>query len=94
MTQRNLRKLHRIIAPIIFLPLFLTALTGVSYRVANSWFKTPNEIGEFLMYIHQGTFLGRDLRVFYVSLNGLGVIAMLVTGIFMTGLFRRQRTSD
>lgn len=94
MRQRNLRKFHRTLAPIIFLPLFLTALTGVAYRVANSWFRAPEEVGEFLMYIHQGTFLGRDLRVFYVLLNALGVSAMLVTGIFMTGLFRRNRTSD
>jgi hypothetical protein len=94
MKQRNFRKLHRLIAPIIFLPLFLTALTGISYRVANSWFRTPNEVGEFLMYIHQGSFLGKDLRVFYVLLNALGVIAMLFTGILMTGIFRRDRTSD
>jgi hypothetical protein len=94
MGQRNLRKLHRTIAPIIFLPLFITALTGVGYRVANSWFSAPDEVGEFLMYIHQGTFLGKDLRVFYVLLNALGVIAMLGTGILMTGLFRRHLGKD
>jgi hypothetical protein len=94
MKLKNLRKLHRTLAPIIFLPLFITALTGVSYRVANSWFNTPDEVGEFLMYVHQGTFFGKDLRVFYVLLNALGVIAMLFTGILMTGLFRRDRTSD
>jgi hypothetical protein len=92
--QRNLRKLHRRLAPIIFLPLFITSLTGVAYRVANSWFNAPEEVGEFLMYVHQGTFFGKELRVFYVLLNALGVIAMLATGILMTGLFRRDRTSD
>jgi hypothetical protein len=94
MELRNLRKLHRTLAPIIFLPLFITAVTGVSYRVAHSWFNAPGEVGEFLMYIHQGTFLGKNLRVFYVFLNALGVIAMLFTGILMTRLFRRNRASD
>ncbi|WP_204106722.1 MULTISPECIES: hypothetical protein [Spirulina sp. CCY15215] len=37
MDQRDLRKWHRLIAPIIFLPLFVTAATGVIW-VARSWF--------------------------------------------------------
>ncbi|AFZ51272.1 hypothetical protein [Dactylococcopsis salina] len=65
MDMRSLRKLHRRIAPILFLPLFLTAFTGVAYRVANSWFNTPDRVGAILMYFHQGTFLGEELRVFY-----------------------------
>jgi hypothetical protein len=92
--SRNLRKLHRLIAPIIFLPLFLTAATGVIYRVGRTWFGASSEFGEIMMYIHQGTFLGSQLRVFYVLLNGLGVIAMLFTGIYLTTLFRRKRRSD
>ena len=92
--KRVLRKWHRFLAPIIFLPLFATALTGVSYRVARSWFGASDQVGEFLMYIHQGTFLGKELRVFYVLLNGLAVIAMLATGISMTGIFRGKRIQD
>ena len=88
MNQRFIRKFHRQIAPILFLPLFFTACTGVAYRVARSWFGVSSEVGEFLMYIHQGTFLGKELRVFYVLLNGLGVLAMLFTGIYMTNIFR------
>ena len=33
----NFRKLHRKIAPILFLPLLLSALTGISYRIGRSW---------------------------------------------------------
>lgn len=94
MQSRSLRKLHRFLAPIIFLPLFLTAATGVLYRVARSWFGASPEFSELMMFIHQGTFLGGQLRVFYVLLNGLGVIAMLFTGIYMTSLFRRPRRTD
>ena len=94
MNKRNLRKWHRLLAPIVFLPLFATAFTGVAYRVARTWFGAPDEVGELLLYVHQGTFLGKDLRVFYVLLNGLGMIAMLVSGIAMTGIFRSKRTQD
>lgn len=90
MDTRKLRQLHRKIAPVVFIPLFLTAFTGVAYRVARSWFGVSDEIGEALMFIHQGTFLGKELRVFYVILNALGLLAMLFTGIIMTGIFRSR----
>ena len=90
MDKRTLRKLHRFIAPIIFIPLFATGFTGISYRVAKSWFGASDKLGYLLMYIHQGTFLGKELRVLYVLLNGLGLIAMLISGIVMTGIFRNK----
>lgn len=95
MDSRDFRKLHRKIAPIVFLPLFVTAFTGVLYRVARSWFGVSDEIGEMIMFIHQGSYLGKDLRVFYVILNGLGLIAMVVSGIVMSGIFfRRRKTAE
>lgn len=91
MDIKALRKLHRKFAPIVFLPLFLTAFTGVFYRVARSWFGVSDEFGELILFIHQGEFLGKDLRVFYVLLNGLGLIAMVISGIVMSGIFRRRK---
>ncbi len=92
MNQRLIRKFHRQIAPILFLPLFFTALTGVAYRVGRNWLGLSGNAGELLLSIHQGSFLGPHLKVFYVLLNGLGVIAMLFTGIYMTSIFRSKRT--
>jgi uncharacterized iron-regulated membrane protein len=94
MNSKKLRQLHRKIAPIVFIPLFLSAFTGIAYRVARSWFGASDEIGEALMFIHQGTFLGKELRVFYVILNGLGLVAMLVSGIIMTGIFRPRKQEE
>ncbi|MBL1211532.1 MAG: PepSY domain-containing protein [Geminocystis sp. GBBB08] len=91
MDTKTLRKLHRKFAPIVFLPLFITAFTGVFYRVARSWFGASDEFGEMILFIHQGEFLGKDLRVFYVLLNGLGLIAMVATGIIMSGIFRPRK---
>jgi PepSY-associated TM region len=79
----NLRKLHRKAAPIVFVPLLLTALTGIAYRLGRSWFKIPDEVAEFFMTLHEGRFLGRPLVPVYVLLMGLGLIGMIVTGFNM-----------
>lgn len=90
MNQKTLRKLHRRLAPIIFLPFFITAITGIIYRIGKSWFGMSGDAAQILMVIHQGEYLGDQLKPIYVLLNGLGLIAMLVTGIIMSGLFRKR----
>ncbi|MGB7443050.1 MAG: peptidase [Coleofasciculaceae cyanobacterium] len=91
MEKRSLRKLHRQLAPILFIPFFLTATTGIIYRIGNSWFGMPAKYAKLMMYIHQGTFVGDQLKPIYVLLNGLGLIAMLVSGIVMSGIFSRSK---
>ncbi|OIP75836.1 MAG: hypothetical protein AUK48_06680 [Oscillatoriales cyanobacterium CG2_30_44_21] len=87
----NWRKIHRFIAPILVLPLLLTTITGVIYRVGRSWFGMSKDLGKVLLDIHQGSFLGSDLRTFYVFLDGLGLIGLIVTGIVMSGIFGKKR---
>ncbi|GAB1542002.1 hypothetical protein NUACC21_46750 [Scytonema sp. NUACC21] len=89
----NFRKIHRKIAPIVFLPLLASALTGIAYRVGRSWFNIPNQLANFFMVIHQGEYLGQPLVPIYVLLVGLGLIAMIVTGLSMTKLFDSNRSS-
>ncbi|MDJ0727123.1 MAG: PepSY domain-containing protein [Prochloraceae cyanobacterium] len=83
MRKVNFRKLHRSFAPIVMLPLFVTILTGISYRLGKSWFGLSRDEVHFLMVIHEGEYLGEHLEPIYVLLNGLGVMFMLVTGIAM-----------
>lgn len=87
----NWRKLHRFIAPILFLPLLLTTITGVIYRVGRSWFGMSKELGKVFLDIHQGAFLGADLKTFYVLLDGLGLVALILTGMIMSGIFFKKR---
>ena len=87
----NFRKLHRKIAPIIFIPLALTALTGVLYRLGDSWFDINENVGELFLAIHQGSFLGKELRPMYVLLVGLGTIALIVTGFTMMKFMNKSR---
>ena len=43
------------------------------------------------MAIHEAEYLGDEIKSFYVLLNGIGLIWMLVTGIVMSGLFRKNK---
>lgn len=83
----NLRKLHRKIAPIVFLPLFLAALTGIGYRLGGSLFGLPGNVTEFFMVLHQGEFLGEPLVPLYVLLMGGGLLGLIISGVVM---FRRK----
>jgi hypothetical protein len=87
----NFRKIHRKIAPILFLPLLASALTGIAYRLGRYWFNIPNEVANFFMVIHQGEYLGQALVPIYVLLVGLGLISLIVTGLSMTKLFGTNR---
>ncbi|MEB3831566.1 PepSY domain-containing protein [Phormidium sp. CCY1219] len=85
------RQLHRLLAPIFFLPLLLSALTGIIYRLGKSWFGMSPDTAHLFMVIHQGEYLGDVLKPIYVLLVGLGAIALLITGIQMLGWFRHRK---
>ena len=83
MKINRIRELHKSIAPIVLLPLTVTVLTGVIYRLGKSWFDLSRDQVHFLMVIHEGEYLGQTLEPIYVLLNALGLIWMLVTGATM-----------
>jgi hypothetical protein len=86
----NARLLHGFLAPVFFLPLLVSASTGIIFRLGKAWFGLSAEQAEFFMSIHQGSYLGKDLRALYVLTVGLGVLAMIATGIQMTGILRKR----
>lgn len=90
-SQINFRKVHRLLAPIIFLPLIISALTGIIYRIGKSWFGMSADTAHIFMQIHQGEYFGDFGKPIYVLLVAIGLIAMLITGINMTGIFRKPR---
>jgi len=81
--NQQIRKWHRNIAPIVMLPLLITATTGVFYRLSKDWFGLSRDQVHFLMSIHEGEYFGDILKPIYVLLNGLGLFWMLATGGFM-----------
>ncbi|MBC6477579.1 MAG: PepSY domain-containing protein [Hormoscilla sp. GM7CHS1pb] len=89
----DVRKIHRLLAPIFFLPLVVSALSGISYRLGKSWLGMSSEQAEIFMTIHQGSYLGSLLKPIYVLLVGLGLLGLIATGIKMLGWFRKNQGS-
>lgn len=89
--KKDWRWFHRVLAPIAFLPLLVSAFTGISYRLGRAWFGLSKEQASILLKIHQGSYLGTTFKPFYVLLVGGSLLALLITGIQMTGIFRKRR---
>lgn len=88
--RRRQRSLHAWLAPLLFAPLLVSAVTGISFRLGKAWFDIPTPVARWLLRLHQGSYLGKDLRVVYVLLLGIGALALLGTGLARTGLGRRS----
>ncbi|MDJ0598474.1 MAG: peptidase [Crocosphaera sp.] len=84
---RIFRKYHRFLAIAVSLTLILTVLTGMGYTIFDEWFH-QERFAHFLMKIHTMKILGLD--EIYPVLNGLGLVGLLVTGLTMTGLFKKR----
>jgi Sec-independent protein secretion pathway component TatC len=82
-----LRKYHRQIAILFGLPLFLTALTGISIAIADTWLHQA-DLAAFLTLIH--TYRIFKLETILPILNGLSLLGLVVTGLSMTGLFTKR----
>ena len=67
-------------APWVILPLFISALTGLFYRVSKDLLGFSREDVHWLMSLHEGEWLGDNGELIYVILNSLGLIWMLISG--------------
>ena len=79
----NSRQFHKALAPWIFLPLFLSAITGLLYRISKDLLGFSRDEVHWLMSLHEGEWLGEYGELIYVLFNSLGVIWMLITGFQM-----------
>lgn len=84
---RAFRKYHRSIAIAASLPLILTVLSGMGITIFEEWFG-QDEIARFFFKLHTLELFG--LEKIYPFLNGLGLVGLLVTGLTMTGLFKKR----
>ena len=73
------RQTYSNIARILFIPLLITAITGIVLGLGDRFRVLPTAVDNVLMVIHQGEFLGRKLVPFYVLLMGLGVFVIGLT---------------
>ena len=87
--RQRLRQLHRILAPVMLLPILLTLTTGSFYQMA----LLGGMGAEFLWLkkLHVGEFGILNLTAIYPFLNALGLLTMAITGISLWfGIGRRR----
>jgi hypothetical protein len=74
------RLLHRLAGALLLLPLAATAITGVAYRTGEyaGW---PEGLLDLLISIHQGAWLGKTAKPYYVLAVGSGLLFLCFTGI-------------
>jgi hypothetical protein len=88
---RGGRFVHRIFGFALFLPLTATALTGMAYKIGEEWIGLPDDTLKFLLVIHEGAWLGRAARPWYVLFVGLNLLALIISGLLLTKRSRRIR---
>lgn len=76
----NVRQFHRNVAPWLVLPLVVTILTGLSFRLGKSWFGMEKEEGWKILDVHTGEWMGTAGSLLWVGVTGLGLLAILLTG--------------
>ena len=81
------RRLHRLAAWVVLVPLIATASTGLGYHFGEAWLGLDAKTLKLLMNIHQGSWLGPTYRPFYVLLVGLGLLWLVVSGL---GMLRKK----
>ena len=86
--RRPTRMAHRILGAVLLLSLTATALTGILYQAGESFFGFSEDTGDLLMKIHEGGWLGREGKVFYVLFLGLGLFVLGGLGVRL--LMRRK----
>ncbi len=89
--RMSFRAVHKLLSPILFLPLLISVLTGITYRVGKAWLGLEDKYVKVFLKIHEGSYLSPKLHLAYVSLVGVGLLALLITGIPMLGIFRNAR---
>lgn len=74
------RQVHHWVAALAILPLFITATTGIAYRLGRNWFGLSEEQAEIFMSLHQGNYWGEVGRPFYILILGLSLLVLIGTG--------------
>lgn len=85
--QARLRQLHRVLAPIMILPILLTLITGSLYQIVD--LSGKEEKFGWLLDWHKGRFGPLHLEAIYPFLNALGLLTLAITGIWMWLQMRR-----
>ena len=90
-TKGQPRIVHRILGAVFLLPLATSAITGIAFKIGDEWLHLPDSTLGLLMSIHQGSWLGKTARPFYVLAIGIGLLGLAISGLQMAGVFRKKK---
>jgi hypothetical protein len=80
-SRQPTRLFHRLLGIALLLPLTATALTGMAYKFGKDYLGISEETADLLMDIHEGAWLGKEWKVYYVLITGLGLLAAGLLGL-------------
>lgn len=80
-SRQPMRLFHRLLGIVLLLPLTATAITGMAYKIGEDYFGISEETADLLMDIHEGGWLGKELKVYYVLAVGLGLLGAGLLGL-------------
>ena len=86
-----MRLFHRLLGIALLLPLTATALTGMAYKFGKDYCGISDKTADLMMDIHEGAWLGKELKVYYVLILGLGLLAAGLLGLCI--LLPKKRTA-
>lgn len=81
MKAYQIRQLHRTLVPFMVLPLLITLTTGTAFQFAAAADRAADFL--WLLDLHRGKFGTINLEFIYPILNALGLLTLVVTGLFM-----------
>lgn len=86
--QARIRHLHRLLAPVMLLPILLTLITGSVYQIVDLGGRGDDF--NWLLDWHKGHFGILNLETIYPFLIALGLLTLTITGIQMWLQMRRK----
>ena len=87
-SKARLRHFHFVLAPIMFVPMLITLLTGSLFQVAVITGKGESFL--WLLEWYRGKFGSINLEIVYPFLNAFGVLFLAITGIIMWLQMRKK----
>lgn len=88
----KVRHLHYYLAPIMFLPMIVTLLTGSLFQIAVITGKSQQF--SWLLEIHRGKFGRINLELIYPFLNAFGLLFLSTTGIIIWLQINKRKKSN
>lgn len=64
---------------LFLLPLAVSAISGIDYSTGEACDMSEDTL-DLLMSIHEGDWMGKEIKPFYISVLGLGLVLATVSG--------------